>query len=141
MDRNKGSGGLVEWILVGSSALVTILILAFILLSALGGNQIFAAILSGMLGAVAGVGLARLTSFLTRNARISLLLVIPVYVVVLVSLVAYPFLFSPGWLTGGSPGDAFLPAPLAALVGFVSGASDFFWYLIRRRFRRSKERP
>ena len=76
MGRNKGSGGIAEWVLMGSTALVTIIILAFILLSALGGNQIFAAILSGILGAVAGVGLARLTAFLTRNTHISLLLVV-----------------------------------------------------------------
>lgn len=140
MPRNRGSGSIAEWILVGSTTLFAVVIFTFILLSALGGNQIFAAILSGALGAAAGVGLARLTATLTRNGRGSLVLVVPVYVSVLVALVAYPFLFSPDWLTNDSSGDAFLPAPLAALTGFVGGALDFFWYLIRKHFRRSEGR-
>ncbi len=52
MDRNGGSEGIVEWIFIGLTALFTIVI--FVLLSALGSYQVFAAILSGMLGAIAG---------------------------------------------------------------------------------------
>ena len=139
MDRNGWSGSIVEKVLIGLTALVATIIFAFVLLSALGGNQIFAAILSGMLGAAAGVGLARLTAILTRNGRVSLLLVVPVYIAILAALLAFSFLFFPGWLTDDSSGDIFSPAPLAALAGFVGGALDFFWSLPGERFRRSEE--
>ena len=129
MARNKRSGGIAEWILMGSTTLLAIIIFAFILLSALGENQIFASILSGTLGAAAGLGLARLTATLTRSRWVSLVVIVSAYILVLVALVAYPSLVSPDWLTSNSLGNGFLRAPLAALAGFVGGAINFFWSL------------
>ncbi|MGF1472168.1 MAG: hypothetical protein ACFB50_10565 [Rubrobacteraceae bacterium] len=138
MGRRRASGTTGERIMMGSTVLGGIIVLGFIVLGALGGNPIFAAILSGMVGVLAGIGLARLAAIPARNGWIGLGLVVPAYIAFLVAVLAFALLFSPGWLTGDSSESAFgLPAPLAALTGFVGGASEFFWHLIRDRFRRS----